>query len=80
MEVTTLDDVTEELSDSNGIRTHNHLGRKQTLNRLRTDWLWVWILLLSHKLQISRQFWAKSSLKFRQLYIVDSLWKLYVTW
>ena len=49
------------LSDSNGIRTHNHLVRKRTLNHLaklaslakwlsvclRTKWLWVRIPLLS---------------------------------
>ena len=46
------------LSDSNEIRTHNHLVRKRTLNHiaklvkslsvhLRTKWLWVLILLLS---------------------------------
>ena len=48
------------LSDSNEIRTHNHLVHKQTLNHLaeltsltkwssicsRTKWLWVWISLL----------------------------------
>ena len=42
------------LSGSNGIRTHNHLVRKQTLShllsaRLWTKWLWVWILLLPLK-------------------------------
>ena len=50
------------LSDSNEIRTYNHLVRKRTLNhlaklaslakwlsiRLRTKWLWVPISLLSH--------------------------------
>ena len=50
------------LSDSNGIRIHNHLVRKRTLNHfaklalrpkwlnvcLRTKWLWVRIPLLSH--------------------------------
>ena len=43
------------LSDSNDIRTHDHLGRKRTLNPwakwlsvcLRTKWLWVRISLLS---------------------------------
>ena len=46
------------LSDINGIWTHNHLVRKRTLNhlaklvkwlsvRLRTNWLWVRISLLS---------------------------------
>ena len=42
------------LSDSNAIRTHNHLVRKRTLNHLakclsvclRTKWLWVRIALL----------------------------------
>ena len=48
------------LSDSNGIRTHNHLVRKRTLNHLlkqanlakwlnilwRTKWLWLWIPLM----------------------------------
>ena len=42
------------ISDSNVIRTHNHLVRKRTLNqwlgvRLRTKWLWVRIQLLSFK-------------------------------
>ena len=43
------------LSDSNMIRSHNHLVRKRTLNHLvkwlsvclRTKWLWVRVLLLS---------------------------------
>ena len=53
-------------SDSNGIRTHNHLVRNGTLKHiaklaslakwlsvcLQTKWLWVRILLLSLKLQI----------------------------
>ena len=46
------------LSDSNGIRTHNYLVRKRTLNhlakgssvRLKTKWLWVRIPLLLLKL------------------------------
>ena len=33
--------------------------------------------MLSHKLQISRLFRAKSTLTFKQLYSVDSLWKAY---
>ena len=59
--------------DSNGIRTHIHFVRKQTLNHfvwvsvcLRTKWLWVRILLLSLKLQIWRLLRASSSLRFRQ--------------
>ena len=50
--------ISEVLSDSNEIRTFNHLVRKRTLNHiaklvkwlsvhLRTKWLWVLILLLS---------------------------------
>ena len=35
--------------------------------RLWTKWLWVGVPLLSHELKISRLFWAKSSLTFRQL-------------
>ena len=68
------------LSDSSGIRTHNHLVRKRTLNhlvkvaifdirplvRLRTKSLWVRILFLSLKLQIWRLLPARSSLTFRQ--------------
>ena len=47
--------------------------------RLRTTWLWVRIPLLSLKLQISRLFRTRSSLRFRQLWSVDSLWNAYVT-
>ena len=68
------------MTDSNGIRTHNHLVRKQTLNhlaklasltkwlsvRLRTKCLWVRIPLLSLKLQIWPLLRARSSLTFRQ--------------
>ena len=64
------------LSDSNEIRTHNHLVRKRTLNylakakwlsvNLRTKWLRVRISLLSLKLQIWRLLRARSSLTFRQ--------------
>ena len=68
------------LSDSNEIRTHNHLVHKQTLNhlaklaslakwlsvRLRTKWLWVRITLLSLKLQIWRLLRARNSLTLRQ--------------
>ena len=34
---------------------------------LRTEWLWVQVLLQSRKLQISRLFRARGSLTFRQL-------------
>ena len=67
-------------SESNDIRTHNHLFRKRTLNhlaqlaslanwlsvRLRNKWFWVRISLLSPKLQIWRLLWARSSLPFKQ--------------
>ena len=74
--------------DYNGIRTHNHLVCKRTLNhlakwssvRLQTKWLWFRVPLQSLKLQISRVFQARSSLTFRQLQSVDSLWNAYVTW
>ena len=69
------------LSDCNGTWTHNHLVLKQTLNHfaklaslakwlsvcLRTKWLCVCVLLEVFKLQISRLFWARGSLTFRQL-------------
>ena len=51
------------LSDCNRTRTHNHLVQKQTLNHLTKSW----VLLQSHKLQISGLFRARSSLTFRQL-------------
>ena len=35
---------------------------------------------ISLKLQISQLFRARSSLTFRQLQIVDSLWNVYVAW
>ena len=59
------------LSDSNWIRTHNHLVRKRTLNhlsvRLRFKWMWIQIPLLSIEPQmIRRLLQARSSLTFRQ--------------
>ena len=48
--------------------------------RLRTKWLWVRVQLQSLKLHISRLLRARSSLTFRQLQSVDSLWNAYVTW
>ena len=35
--------------------------------RLQTKWLWFWVPLQSLKLQISRLFWARSSLTLRHL-------------
>ena len=66
------------LCDSSRIGTHNHLVCKQTLSHLtiltkwlsahlQTKWLWIWISLLSLKLQISHLFQARSSLTFRQI-------------
>ena len=70
-------------SDSNGIRTHNHLVRKLTLSHehlltptslakwlsvlLRIEWLWVRIPFLSLKLQIFRLLRARSSLTLDKL-------------
>ena len=47
---------------------------------LWTKWLWVQVQLQSLKLQISCLLQAKSSLTFRQLQSVDSLWNTYMTW
>ena len=44
--------------------------------RLQTKWLWVRVPFQSLKLQISHLFRARSSLKFRQLQSVDSLWNM----
>ena len=70
-------------SDCNWTRTQNHLVLERTLNhlakwlsvRLRTKWFWVRVQLQSLHLQILRLLQARSSLTFRQLYSVDSLWK-----
>ena len=48
--------------------------------RLQTKSLWVKILVLSLKPQISRLFQAKSSLTFSKTECVDLLWNAYVTW
>ena len=75
----------------NWTRTQNYLIRKRTLNHwaslaewlsvlLRTKWFWVRVQLQSLKRQISGLLRAKSSLTFRQLESVNSLWKVYVTW
>ena len=73
-------EISNVLSDSNVIRTHNHLVRKRKLNhlakldslakwvsvRLQTNWLWVQIALLPFKPQIWRLLQARRSLTFRQ--------------
>ena len=63
-------------------RTQNDLVYKRTLNHLslRTKCFWVRVQLHSLKLQISRLLRARSSLTFRQLQSMDSLWNEYVTW
>ena len=48
--------------------------------RLRTKWFWVRVQLQSLKLQIWHLLRARSSLTFRQLWSVDSLWNACVTW
>ena len=64
-------------------QTHNHLVRKRTFNhsnvRVRIKWMLARVPLQSHKFQITRLFQTRSSLKFRQLQSVDSLWNVYVT-
>ena len=47
---------------------------------LRTKWLWVRVQLKSFTIQMSHNFEVRSSLTFRQLESVDSLWHAYVTW
>ena len=53
------------LSEFNGTRTHKHLVRKRTLDHLAKMVKWV-------------PWQVKSSLKFRQLKGVDSLWNAYL--
>ena len=67
------------LPDCNGTQTHNQLAKWLSV-RLRTKWLWFWVPSQSLKLQISRLFLTRSSVTFRQLLSVDSLWNAYVTW
>ena len=69
------------------ISTHNtaQLNHLASLTKwlsvcLRTKWLWVRVQLQSLKLQISHLLRARSSLTFRQLKSVDSIWNVYVTW
>ena len=45
--------------------------------RLRTKRIWVWVQLQSLKLQISRLLRARSSLTFRQLLSMNSLWNFF---
>ena len=79
-------------SDSNGTWTHNHLVRKRTLKYLaKLVWLngWVFVYELNGcgfkyrcchlNFRCYACLWARSSLTFRQLYSLDSLWNTYVT-
>ena len=52
----------------------------RTRFRVNPQSIWVWVQLQLLKLQISRLFRARSSLKFRQLWSVDSLRNTYMTW
>ena len=69
--------INKSINDCNWTRTQNHVVRKQTLNHLaklvRVQLQWL-------NLQILRLLRARSSLTFRQLQSVDSLWNAYVTW
>ena len=68
-------------------RTLNRLAKLASLAsltkwlsvRLRTKWFWVRVQLQSLKLQISHLLRVRSSLTFRQVESVDSLWNAYVT-
>ena len=71
--------VIRNLSDSNGFRIHSHLVCKQTFNNFaKLANLSIW--LLSQKLQITHLLRARSSLEFKTLKNVDSLWHGFVTW
>ena len=69
-------------------RTPNYLAKLAKLAslakllsvRLQTKWLWVRVQAQLFKLKISRPLWARSSLTFRQLKSVVSIWNAYVTW
>ena len=64
-----------------GIQFSNLSGCNRTrIRRLRTKWLWIWVPLQLCKLQISCLVPARSSLTFKQLYSVDSLWNVYFIW
>ena len=60
-----LQKLTQRLSLTKWLSTH-----------LRAKWFWVRIQLVSHKLKISRLFWARSFLTFRQLKSEDLLWNV----
>ena len=65
------------------VRTQiNHLASltKWFSVRIRAKWFWIRFQLQSFKLQISLLLPATSSLTFRKLKSVDSLWSTYVTW
>ena len=76
------------LSDWNWFRTKNHLVRKWTLNHLAKLAFNGWVFIYEPRgsgfesscSQILRLLRARSSLTFRQLQSVDSLWNTYVTW
>ena len=57
---------------------HNVNLAKRLSVRLRTKWFWIRVQLQSLKLQISRLLRARSSLTFKHLYSVGSLWNVYV--
>ena len=61
-----------------GVKTHN---TAQSFGQfMNSNWLCVWIQLQSLKLQVLCLLRARSSLTFRKLQSVDSLWHPYVTW
>ena len=70
---------TIEISTQNTAQSLGQLGQWLGV-RLQTKWFGVWVQLQSLKLQILSQFRARSSLTFRLLQSVDSLWNVYVTW
>ena len=64
---------------------HNIYGLMASLAKwlsvhLQTKWSWVRVPLQSLKLHISHLLRARSSLTFRQLWSVESLWNAYMTW
>ena len=69
---------TIEISTQNTAQSLGQLGQWLGV-RLQTKWFGVWVQLQSLKLQILRQFRVRSSLTFRLLQSVDSLWNSYMT-
>ena len=68
---------TRSLSDSNGIRTHNHLLRKWTLNHLTkltslAEWLSVWSQTKSLWVRISLLLWFL--FECNSLYVQELIW------